>query len=64
MSMMTSPITELQLVLGKFFAALTLYVAMLLPTAGGLVFLWMHSDPRPGFRLLLGGYLGAILFGA
>lgn len=61
--LMTSPITELQIVLGKFFAALTLYAAMLLPTASGLVFLWMHSDPRPGFRLLLGGYLGALLFG-
>jgi ABC-2 type transport system permease protein len=61
--LMTSPITELQVVLGKFLAALTLYAAMLVPTAGSLVFVWMHSDARPPFRMMLGGYLGALLFG-
>lgn len=61
--LMTSPITELQVVLGKFLASLTLYAAMLIPTAGSLVFVWMHSDPQPPFRMMLGGYLGALLFG-
>ena len=61
--LMTSPITELQIVLGKFLASLTLYAAMLLPTALCLVFVWMHSDPRPTFRMMLAGYLGALLFG-
>jgi len=61
--LMTSPITELQIVLGKFLASLTLYAAMLLPTAGCLIFVWMHSDPRPPLRMMLGGYLGALLFG-
>lgn len=61
--LMTSPITELQIVLGKFLASLTLFAAMLLPTAGCLVFVWLHSDPVPPFRIVLGGYLGALLFG-
>jgi ABC-2 type transport system permease protein len=61
--LMTSPITELQIVLGKFLASLTLFAAMLLPTAGCVVFIWMHSDPRPPFRIVLSGYLGALLFG-
>src|SRR5580704_9228797 len=43
--LMTSPITELDIVLGKFFASLTLFIAMLLPTAAYVTFIWMHSDP-------------------
>ena len=61
--LMTSPITELQIVLGKFLASMTLFAAMLLPTAGAIVYMWMHSDPAPPFRIVLGGYLGALLFG-
>jgi ABC-2 type transport system permease protein len=61
--LMTSPITEFQIVLGKFLASLTLFAAMLAPTAGCLIFVWLHSDPVPPFRLLLGAYLGALLFG-
>lgn len=61
--LMTSPITELQIVLGKFLAAMTLFAAMLLPTAGAIAFMWMHSTPAPPFKLVLGGYLGALLFG-
>src|ERR1700691_3014925 len=61
--LMTSPITELQIVLGKFLASMTLFAAMLLPTAGAIVYMWMHSDPAPPFRVVLGGYLGALLFG-
>ena len=61
--LMTSPITELQIVLGKFFASLTLFGAMLLPTAGCVVFIWLHTDPVPPFRIVLSGYLGALLFG-
>jgi ABC-2 type transport system permease protein len=61
--LMTSPITELQIVFGKFLASLTLFAAMLLPTAGCLIFVWMHSDPVPPFRIVLCGYLGTLLFG-
>ena len=61
--LMTSPITELQIVLGKFLASLTLFAAMLLPTATYLIYMFLHSDPAPPWRMLLAGYLGVILFG-
>jgi ABC-2 type transport system permease protein len=61
--LMTSPVTELEIVLGKFLASLTLFVIMLLPTAAGLVYLFLHSDPAAPWRMLLGGYLGVLLLG-
>jgi ABC-2 type transport system permease protein len=61
--LMTSPITELQIVLGKFLASLTLFAAMLLPTAIYLIYMFLHSDPAPPWRMLWAGYLGVMLFG-
>ena len=61
--LMTSPITELQIVLGKFFASLTLFIAMLLPTAAYVTYIWVHSDPAASLRIVLTGYLGVLLFG-
>ena len=61
--LMTSPITEVQIVLGKFLASLTLFAIMLLPTAGYLIFMYLHSDPVPPWRMLLAGYLGVLLLG-
>jgi ABC-2 type transport system permease protein len=62
--LMTSPVTELQIVLGKFCASLTLFAAMLLPTATYLIFMFLHSDPAPPWRTLAAAYLGVLLFGA
>jgi len=62
--LMTSPITETQVVLGKFLASLTLFAIMLLPTVSYLIFLLLHSDPMPPWRVLLGGYAGVFLLGA
>ncbi len=56
--LMTSPITETQIVLGKFLASLTLFAIMLLPTAGYLVFMYVRSEPVPPWRMLVAGYLG------
>jgi ABC-2 type transport system permease protein len=61
--LMTSPITELEIVLGKFFASLTLFAIMLLPTAGCVIFLYLHSDPMPPWRLVLAAYAGLLLLG-
>jgi ABC-2 type transport system permease protein len=62
--LMTSPVTELQIVLGKFFASLTLFAIMLLPTASYLIFMYVRSDPMPPWRVLLAGYGGIFLLGA
>jgi ABC-2 type transport system permease protein len=61
--LMTSPISEVQIVLGKFFASLTLFAIMLLPTAGYLVFMFLRSEPAPPWRMLLAGYAGILLLG-
>ena len=62
--LLTSPITEGQIVLGKFLASLSLLVLMLLPTILSVVFMFAHSDPAPPWRLIAGGYLGIVLLGA
>ncbi len=61
--LMTSPISEVQIVLGKFFASLTLYAIMLLPTASYLAFIFLRSEPTPPWRMLLAGYAGIMLLG-
>lgn len=61
--LMTSPVTETQIVLGKFLASLTLFALMLLPTASYLIFMCLRSDPMPPWRMLLAGYAGVLLLG-
>ncbi|MGH9563182.1 MAG: ABC transporter permease [Terracidiphilus sp.] len=61
--LMTSPITELQIVVGKFLASLTLFAIMLLPTAGYLIFIYVRSEPVPPWRMLVAGYIGILLLG-
>jgi ABC-2 type transport system permease protein len=61
--LMTSPVTETQIVLGKFLASLTLFALMLLPTASYLVFMCLRSEPMPPWRMLLAGYAGVLLLG-
>ncbi len=59
--LLTSPMTDFQLVLGKFLAAFTLYALML-----GLTFIHMgvlFYFGEPEWRPLLAGYLGMLLMG-
>src|ERR1700689_4081621 len=53
--LMTSPISELDIVLGKFLASLSLFAIMLLPTASYLIFMVVHSDPMMPWRMVLAG---------
>jgi len=62
--LMTSPVTEAEIVLGKFLASLTLFAIMLLPTAGYVAFMYFRSDPTPPWGLMLAGYAGILLLGA
>jgi ABC-2 type transport system permease protein len=59
--LLTSPVTEAQVVIGKFLAALVFYIVLWLPTALYVVILKQHStiDIRP----VLAGYLGVLLIG-
>lgn len=62
--LMTSPITEGDIVLGKFLASFSLFALMILPTVSYLAFMYFRSDPTPPWRVLWVGYLGVLLLGA
>jgi ABC-2 type transport system permease protein len=62
--LLTSPVTETQIVVGKFLASASLLIIMLLPTVFYVIYMFAHSDPAPQWRLIAGGYLGIFLLGA
>jgi ABC-2 type transport system permease protein len=62
--LMTSPISELQIVIGKYLASLTLFVLMLAPTILYFVVVSRYSEPAMPWRILWSGYLGVFLLGA
>ncbi|RMG56473.1 MAG: ABC transporter permease [Acidobacteria bacterium] len=62
--LMTSPLTDSQIVWGKFLATLTLFIIMLAPTLLYIVALYRYSDPRPPLAVAASGYLGVLLLGA
>ena len=62
--LMTSPLTEWQIVLSKFFTGLTLYVLMIVPTLVFNVYIAKFSDPSFPWRIMWSSYLGLVLLGA
>ncbi len=61
--LMTSPITDAQIVLGKYFASLSLLVIMLLPAIFYMLYIFGHSDPAAPWRMIPGAFLGLFLLG-
>ncbi|HXN71795.1 MAG TPA: ABC transporter permease [Candidatus Acidoferrales bacterium] len=61
--LMTSPVSELEIVLGKYLASLSLFALMLLPTASYMIFMVLRSDPRPPWSMVAAGYAGVLLLG-
>jgi len=59
--LLTSPITDLDIVLGKFFGAIGLYLGLLAVTAVYVGMLFLYS--RPEITPLISGYLGLLLLG-
>jgi ABC-2 type transport system permease protein len=62
--LMTSPVTDTEIVFGKFLASLTLLGILLLPTVCYSVFTFVHAEPAPPWKVLLCAYLGAFLLGS
>src|SRR5215475_13713558 len=62
--LMTSPITEFQIVMGKFLASLTLFVVMLSPTVFYHFTVSRYTDPAMPWRIMWSRYLGIFLLGA
>ncbi|HWK12621.1 MAG TPA: ABC transporter permease subunit [Vicinamibacterales bacterium] len=59
--LLTSPVTDVEIILGKFFGALGLYVAMLLVTLLYIAILFVYGNPE--WRPLVACYLGLVLMG-
>ncbi|HUF47804.1 MAG TPA: ABC transporter permease subunit [Vicinamibacterales bacterium] len=60
--LLTSPLTDVEIVLGKFLGAVGLYAALLGVTMAYMVFLFVYGDPE--WPALLSGYLGLLLLGS
>jgi ABC-2 type transport system permease protein len=62
----TSPITDMQVILGKFFGALSLYALMIATGLVNLAWLWKYAAPGagPDWRPLVTGTLALLLLGA
>jgi ABC-2 type transport system permease protein len=59
--LLTSPLTDLQIVLGKFVGALTLYAVMLAVTLIHIAVLFMYGSPE--WKPVMTSYLGLLLLG-
>jgi gliding motility-associated transport system permease protein len=60
----TAPLTDLQIVLGKFVAALSLYGLMVLATLLDVAMVWHYSTVPPEWKPLATTVLALLLFGA
>lgn len=61
-ALMTAPVTEAEVIMGKFLGSAAFLLLMLLPTGMYVVALELYG--RPDYGELLCGYLGVILAGA
>ena len=59
--LLTSPVTDVEIILGKFFGALGLYIAMLSVTLPYMGILFYYGNPE--WRPLVAAYLGLLLMG-
>ncbi|MDR4505655.1 MAG: ABC transporter permease [Candidatus Scalindua sp.] len=60
-TLMTSPVTDFDVVFGKFLAALGLYMVMILPTWIFVLFLYIFGNPD--FGPIISSYIGLTLMG-
>ena len=60
----TSPVSDLQVVLGKFFAAAALYLLMILAGLVNVALIWTYADSPPEWRPVAAGALGLFLLGS
>jgi ABC-2 type transport system permease protein len=60
--LITSPLTDLEIILGKWLATLILYMGLLVISSLNIGLLFFYG--QPDWRALLVGYLGLILMGA
>jgi ABC-2 type transport system permease protein len=60
----TSAITDWQIVLGKFFGAVSLFTMMVASSLINFGIVFLYADPRPEWKPILTGALGLLLVGS
>lgn len=60
--LLTSPVTDTEIILGKFIGAVGLFAALLAPTLLYLGILFIYGNPE--WKPLVAGYLGLLLMGS
>lgn len=61
--LLTSPLTDLDIILGKFLGAMGLYCTMLALTLVHISMLFWFAEPNPEWKPIASTYLGLILMG-
>jgi ABC-2 type transport system permease protein len=61
--LLTSPVTDIEIILGKFFGAMGLYCTMLALTLIHMAILFWFAEPNPEWKPVATTYLGLILMG-
>jgi ABC-2 type transport system permease protein len=59
----TSPITNLQILMGKFIAAAALYLLMVVSAGVNLALIWLYAERPPEWRVAASGVVGLLLVG-
>lgn len=60
--LLTSPLTDFQIIMGKFLGAVSLYFLMLAVTSIHMIILFIYGNPE--WKPIVTGYLGLFLMGA
>ena len=60
----TSPLSDLQVVLGKFLAAAALYLLMILAGLVNVALMWTYTDNPPEWKPVVAGAAGLFLLGS
>jgi ABC-2 type transport system permease protein len=63
-TLMTAPVDEMDVILGKFMGSLGFFLFLLIPTAIYVILLAAYSVPSFDFGPIFSGYIGIILVGA
>jgi ABC-2 type transport system permease protein len=61
--LLTSPVTDTQIILGKFLGSMGLYATMLALTLIHMAILFLFTDPNPDWKPIASSYLGLLLMG-
>ena len=59
--LLTSPLSDVQIILGKFLGAMALYAAMIAITAVHMALLFSYGNPE--WKVVVTGYIGLLLMG-